>query len=1071
MSLGVIINKFNEQKIDITQSVDKIKKNIYLSNFSKYIRGGKSDLNKNKLQNFFYAIRNYKKGIYTINNKEIKPDEEQKLIIESDINSNIRVIAGAGTGKTTTIACRIKYLLDNFTTPDKILVLTFNVDAKDNLINTITSMYGFNIKINIRTIDSYCKYLDVNYGYMLVNENKTKYKSVKELGIIGRKIMKKYGKELCGQYRYIFFDEYQDADEEQHHILEEFVKNGCYLTVIGDDSQNIYQFRGTDNYWIINFDKLIPNTMTYKITTNYRSTANIVNMANSCIKNNKMRIDKNMVSYNNDNQYIELHVCESNKVANNKYEYILEKINEYVNDNYEYKDIAIISRITTPLKIIEAELEKSKIPYCSRIDDEFSREYKKKMRESDKITVTTIHGAKGLEWSIVFIIGLCDHHFPTHINNGLKNIEEDRRLFYVAITRAKKYLHFYATGGEIPLSRFINEVKEHIIIKNKTNVKNLFDFEDENSKIKIYGVTRILEYLTGKWINKMKKLGIIPKMEQKTIEIFDTQLNFTEEIKKSSFESDYGIYCDLYMTRRLIIKNKQKLRDMNTEIILNMEHFTHDEINLIEKYDIVGYMRNKQFKTKVKEKDREKVNQIINILSEKMEKFPDNINQFLYLQKLISTYVYPKKFIDNLRKSYDNYVDKNKNTKKILDSIYYISLCSKINNDRKRLIYRNIKDMYEENNKTVIDRINKYIKLIKINKQKCKVVVSKKYKINNEEYCMWGEIDYIDITNKTLVDIKCSENEFKMEWLIQILIYYAMYNESENGNLENKIEIEKLAIINIFSGKYYEFSIPDEYDYNKLFEYFEKIIKFIVNGNREKDYEKSINVDTMLIRKNMPIINKHQEIKVIKIDKCKKRKKYVVLDVENNTSNQDIIQIAYIIYDENDKMIKKVNHYVKDRIIDERASDITGITNTYIMKHGKEFYDIMEEFFMDIVDVKYICGHYIHTDMKKIIDNMDTYDIKPSYNIFKKINTISTEKLYRRIHKCNVGKLDTMCKMLFGENIINAHNAVVDAEYTAKCYVYLRDQLKKTHNIGMDEISETITYYVHNVDNCVVRRK
>src|SRR5690606_1995249 len=116
--------------------------------------------------------------------------------------------------------------------------------------------------------DSFCYKLkcDFHGGYNLGygnNQKMTVDYSLSELGAVGKKIMEQYGTEICSQYRYVFFDEFQDVNDNQFQILKQFVKNGCKLTVIGDDAQNIYQFRGSDNYYIINFDKIIPDVKTY----------------------------------------------------------------------------------------------------------------------------------------------------------------------------------------------------------------------------------------------------------------------------------------------------------------------------------------------------------------------------------------------------------------------------------------------------------------------------------------------------------------------------------------------------------------------------------------------------------------------------------------------------------------------------------------------------------------------------------------------------------------------------------------------------------------------------------------
>lgn len=156
-SLGAIISDIQKQNFNPKHtSYIKIKQDSTVSKISPYVSGGISGLKKDPFIKLLKTLQTYNPQIYSIDNKIISPDLEQSSIITAPSNHNIRILAGAGTGKTTTIVCRIKYLLSNFTTPDKILVLTFNVDAKDNLIKQIKRLFGFDIKIEIRTIDSFC---------------------------------------------------------------------------------------------------------------------------------------------------------------------------------------------------------------------------------------------------------------------------------------------------------------------------------------------------------------------------------------------------------------------------------------------------------------------------------------------------------------------------------------------------------------------------------------------------------------------------------------------------------------------------------------------------------------------------------------------------------------------------------------------------------------------------------------------------------------------------------------------------------------------------------------------------
>jgi superfamily I DNA/RNA helicase len=249
---------------------------------SCYVNGGLAK--KTKFTNY---IKSNGKGYRTFKfpSGEVTLDDEQYCIVTCPVNYNIRICAAAGSGKTTTVLCRIKYLIDKLVVPTKILLLTFNVEAAQNLRNRIKDLVSFDININIYTIDAYCNYIIHKYG-----RKHNKNYSLSELSIDGLEIMKKYGREISSQYKYVFFDEFQDVNDAQFNILKIFANNGCLLTIVGDDNQNVYQWRGTNNYYIINFDMLISNVKTYMITANYRSTKSIVSIANSSIEHNKHRV-------------------------------------------------------------------------------------------------------------------------------------------------------------------------------------------------------------------------------------------------------------------------------------------------------------------------------------------------------------------------------------------------------------------------------------------------------------------------------------------------------------------------------------------------------------------------------------------------------------------------------------------------------------------------------------------------------------------------------------------------------------------------------------------------------------
>ena len=94
------------------------------------------------------------------------------------------------------------------------------------------------------------------------------------------------------KFKYILVDEYQDTNYSQYLIVKALADRHENLCVVGDDSQSIYSFRGANIDNILNFKKHYPNSISYKLEQNYRSTKNIVQAANSLINHNILKLDK-----------------------------------------------------------------------------------------------------------------------------------------------------------------------------------------------------------------------------------------------------------------------------------------------------------------------------------------------------------------------------------------------------------------------------------------------------------------------------------------------------------------------------------------------------------------------------------------------------------------------------------------------------------------------------------------------------------------------------------------------------------------------------------------------------------
>jgi DNA helicase-2/ATP-dependent DNA helicase PcrA len=162
-------------------------------------------------------------------------------------------------------------------------------------------------------------------------------------------------------YDYIMFDEYQDVNSIQNHILKEMNKKCQNLTVVGDDAQAIYSFRGSEVKYIINFDKLYNNVNKYFLEKNYRSTPEIINFCNDVIKNNNNQLVKNMVPTKS-KSIIKPKIIGFPDM-NSEVQYIVGSIKYNLEIGMKLKDNVIITRKNRQLDNFELQLIKNKINY------------------------------------------------------------------------------------------------------------------------------------------------------------------------------------------------------------------------------------------------------------------------------------------------------------------------------------------------------------------------------------------------------------------------------------------------------------------------------------------------------------------------------------------------------------------------------------------------------------------------------------------------------------------------------------------------------------------------------------
>ncbi len=432
---------------------------------------------------------------------------------------------------------------------------------------------------------------------------------------------------LSEQFQYVLVDEYQDTNKIQASIIKAFASVHKNILVVGDDAQSIYSFRAADIENILRFENTYPNARIFKLETNYRSTPDILNVANVVIENNLNQYPKDLKSVLDNFVRPEAHAfADAQEEAN----FVADRILELYDEGVPLSKMAVLFRAAFHSQALEVELTRRDIPYefrggvrffershikdvlaylriYSNIQDEIAwsrvlnmqvgigpasaqaiiskikqekkiedlvdelpprakigwndflqiwklmeaelvkepsaligavigskyKEYleneypdarermqdleqlalfaekqtdldkflaeaslqesygaaKKKSTNYDeeKIVLSTIHQAKGLEWESVFVISLNNGQFPSDRSMREKNgVEEERRLFYVAITRAQKYLYFsYSLSGGFGgymqgPSMFLEEIDNKLVDGNVFQGGTVFDDDDDD---------------------------------------------------------------------------------------------------------------------------------------------------------------------------------------------------------------------------------------------------------------------------------------------------------------------------------------------------------------------------------------------------------------------------------------------------------------------------------------------------------------------------------------------------------------------------------------------------------------
>jgi len=263
------------------------------------------------------------------------------------------------------------------------------------------------------------------------------------------------------KYKYVLVDEFQDVNKLQVEFINQLLLPESRLFCVGDDWQSIYGFRGSEVDYIINFDRYFDDAKIIKLRLNYRSTENIVCASNEVIRHNKYKVDKEIRASKKSKSKI--HVYAANNVDDGV-RFFVEEVKRLLSEGYSHEDILVLYRRSKMFKPYYRQIKNNRLGIKGK----------------------TIHASKGLEARAVFIIGLTEGRggFPDiwlddrifQVVRKAKHdllLEEERRLFYVALTRAKDELYLITEKGNE--SSFLGEIPEKYFISFKRGSKPLVD--------------------------------------------------------------------------------------------------------------------------------------------------------------------------------------------------------------------------------------------------------------------------------------------------------------------------------------------------------------------------------------------------------------------------------------------------------------------------------------------------------------------------------------------------------------------------------------------------------------------
>jgi len=434
-------------------------------------------MNQNRFQ--------FSEGAVTLN-------DEQARIVRQPPRQNLRILASAGSGKTTTLTTRIAHLLTVTTESEipvsnhEIILLTFTHNAAVVMCQRLEALVGVQRIL--------CGTFHALSQQILREQHEEALNDLYHVDELPLKALDFFatpkGKAWIAGIRWLFIDEYQDINETQYNFIKALHHAGSTITIVGDDAQNIYSWRGSCVDYILDFHTRFDDVADFQLSTNYRSSASIVAVANSIMRYIPTLDHKELMSA--------APSAEQGPRPTVQYFARTSEERDWVCDAAirSTGTTVILSKFNSVLYAYEAALLKMgvRVRFVQGVAE-----------APGTIFLSTFHGSKGLEWDNVFLVRMNDEVFPQQKDED--GVLQERRLFYVAVTRARRMLSLTYSRNPKSLSRFVREI--HRPLLQWRGLPN-FELSTLSAQISPTTVQDWVAILTGDDFRTIKQLQLLP---------------------------------------------------------------------------------------------------------------------------------------------------------------------------------------------------------------------------------------------------------------------------------------------------------------------------------------------------------------------------------------------------------------------------------------------------------------------------------------------------------------------------------------------------------------------------------